>query len=517
MPIKIAIATAKLSDAARSCEVPVQLQIDADRTTQSIDLQELPREFLEALCTQDLSMKQREQIKFAMGDLSGELDKPLTTVRQLFGVLSALCDPTKPTLETKIGSRWYPVLFSQCSLNNGMFGGQICQIACGYQICEMQDTLQEAFSDSDFTDGKDRTTRIAKNARQILLESNLRPVTQEIMEVFEERQARADKIRRKTGLVLNGIGPALVRNEHLWGAPLREAPFGSEKNPRTVIIEPDLEINHQRGYFSNGRADVLELPFVRAFSLDLKKYVYSDVDDVKEHVFDISARDRLVLPEGMKTILNQLFETHQTQVFGDLFQGRHGGMVMLANGPSGVGKTLTAEVFAEFTRRPLYVLEMGELGTDLASVEKSLSLIFARAARWNAVLLFDEADVFLAKRQETDLERSAIVGVFLRLLDRYEGMFFLTTNRSEVIDPAFKSRITLKIDYPDLDASARRRVWNSMLAAAGLRAVDSLETAIAREMNGRQIRNQVRLLRALHKGEEIRQNDVLQTLTYLAD
>jgi hypothetical protein len=45
------------------------------------------------------------------------------------------------------------------------------------------------------------------------------------------------------------------------------------------------------------------------------------------------------------------------------------------------------------------------------------------------VLLIDEADVFLEKRTLTDVHRNALVSVFLRLLEYYEGILFLTTNR----------------------------------------------------------------------------------------
>ena len=50
-------------------------------------------------------------------------------------------------------------------------------------------------------------------------------------------------------------------------------------------------------------------------------------------------------------------------------------------------------------------------------------------ARWEAVLLLDEADVFLEARSTHDLERNKLVSIFLRVLEYYEGILFLTTNR----------------------------------------------------------------------------------------
>jgi SpoVK/Ycf46/Vps4 family AAA+-type ATPase len=237
---------------------------------------------------------------------------------------------------------------------------------------------------------------------------------------------------------------------------------------------------------------------VRVFSLDLKRYVYADVDDVREYDYDERALDKLYLPAEMRGVLQQVFTSAQRELFGDLIRGKHGGIVILACGSPGVGKTMTAEVYAEVTRRPLYVLEFGELGTRVEEIERNLDTIFARVVRWRAVLQFDECEIFLGRRGD-DLERSAIVGIFLRMLDYYEGLLFLTTNRAEVLDAAIRSRVMLRLEYPDLDAVARRQIWQSMFAAAGLSLREGTFADLAsHDMNGRQIRNLVRLTRIMH-------------------
>jgi AAA+ superfamily predicted ATPase len=89
------------------------------------------------------------------------------------------------------------------------------------------------------------------------------------------------------------------------------------------------------------------------------------------------------------------------------------------SGPPGVGKTLTAELIAEHLRRALMPVSAGELGTTAEAVEQRLPRIFKRAARWNAVLLLDEADVLLEQRSVQDIHRNALVYVFLRTLEYY--------------------------------------------------------------------------------------------------
>jgi len=284
-----------------------------------------------------------------------------------------------------------------------------------------------------------------------------------------------------------------------------------------VVLESDLETDQnqrQHNYFYRQQQNSIELPFVRAFSLNQKKYVYVDIEDCLEHSFDRTAVDRLVLPPKMEALLRKIFATNVELFFSDLIAGKSGGMVVLANGGTGVGKTLTAEAFAEFTERPLYTMEMGELGTSLKAVEENLQRIFMRATRWNAVLLFDEADIFMHKRDD-NLERSAIVGVFLRLLDYYKGLLFLTSNRAEVIDDAFKSRITLKLDYPELDAASRKLIWTTMLTLAKFDCEHiNLDKVAEEKLNGRQIRNMTRMLKVLHPDDTPKTEDVLQVCEF---
>ena len=113
-------------------------------------------------------------------------------------------------------------------------------------------------------------------------------------------------------------------------------------------------------------------------------------------------------------------------------------------------------------------------------------------AKWNAVLLLDECDVFLEARSTHDLERNKLVSIFLRVLEYYEGILFLTTNRLSNIDPAFQSRIHVSLSYPDLTVDSRRHIWEGFLRALereGEFTEKDLEELAMVELNGRQIKN----------------------------
>ncbi len=84
-------------------------------------------------------------------------------------------------------------------------------------------------------------------------------------------------------------------------------------------------------------------------------------------------------------------------------------MVMLLDGPPGVGKTLTAESVAEAMQAPLYTMSAGEMGTQPNTVEKRLSDILQMATMWGAILLIDEADIFMEQRSANELTRNELV------------------------------------------------------------------------------------------------------------
>ena len=169
---------------------------------------------------------------------------------------------------------------------------------------------------------------------------------------------------------------------------------------------------------------------------------------------------------------------------------------ILLHGDLGVGKTLTAEAIAELLHRPLYSVAVGELGTDTAQLEKSLRQILDVAQIWNAVVLIDEADIFLEKRTSGDILRNAMVGIFLRLLEYHQGVLFLTTNRVTEFDSAFHSRISVALKYGALTRDAREKIWTNLLLAARIDGLDPV-TLSETEINGRQIKNTIRLAQGL--------------------
>lgn len=232
-----------------------------------------------------------------------------------------------------------------------------------------------------------------------------------------------------------------------------------------------------------------------------------------EHIRDIqwnkeTFEHRLVLQEEKKELIKALVTVHidkSHSVKTDFMEGKGEGLIILLHGGPGTGKTLTAESIAELVERPLYRVTCGDIGTDPESVEKYLESVLFIGSTWGCVVLLDEADVFLEERTKMDLQRNALVSVFLRVLEYYDGILVLTTNRIGTFDEAFKSRVQLALHYPPLGLDDRWQVWRNFMTSLSegdkeLKLDDiskKLDILARHTLNGRQIRNTINTARQL--------------------
>ena len=508
----VALNTDVLKKALEAYSKKVSVAIKAGTKTTTVPFTDENKDLLEFL--QDnipLSAVQRTKINSWLVGPVKLSEVEASSVKELFRKVDAVNLSKEPQFEIEIAGKWYPVMVSFNKRTSWM-GDEYINLGINAQIGSLQFSKYHYLGGWLFKDSNDMPAK--KHINEILRQYGLRVASPESVAKAKELNLKVIELESQANTVVDVTGVGLTYHEW-WG--WSDMMVGWKTSPATAIVEPQLEDEYARENYDQEH-NLWRLPFVRVFSLKHKDYIYVDVDSVTPHKFHPESKNKIVLPGKMMRALDSIFNAQQENLFGDIFHGRHGGIVVLANGPSGVGKTLTAEVFAEHQKRPLYSMEMGEIGTSLTNVEENLQKIFARAKKWNAVLLFDEADIFLSERVASDLERSAIVGVFLRLLDYYEGTFFLTTNRGEGIDKAFKSRVTLYLDYPELSPSVRQAIWTNMIAASGLKVTeDTPWVRIAEEkLNGRQIRNQVRLLKLMYPEGNVKTSDIMQSLEFAA-
>ncbi|KAH8929567.1 P-loop containing nucleoside triphosphate hydrolase protein [Atractiella rhizophila] len=272
-------------------------------------------------------------------------------------------------------------------------------------------------------------------------------------------------------------------------------------------------------------------PSVYGFSFALKEWGEMKLDGFTPVVFNKDIYDHLTIDPSHKKMIRALIQSNQSSLITDVVSGKGGGCIFVLHGPPGTGKTLTAESIAELLERPLYIISSGQLGTQAYDLEQTLRDCLQVAEQWKAVLLIDEADVFLEARSEHEMNRNALVAVFLRVLEYFQGVMILTTNRVKQFDPAFLSRISCALKYPSLDQEQRMVIWRKFLTLAGAEVEDrivklepngytngtltptnegtkkprisfkELKALSERSLNGRQIKNITRTAQALALSE----------------
>jgi hypothetical protein len=227
------------------------------------------------------------------------------------------------------------------------------------------------------------------------------------------------------------------------------------------VIEPGDEDSDEPA----APLDIPVHPVVPVFDLKRHMRIRVHVGNLVAYEYDTKLGEKLVLPKESRDLIEILLQSKGD--FKDIIKSKGGGAIILSAGPPGVGKTLTAEVFAEVEGRPLYSVQASQLGTNEEDLEQELLKVFARSARWNAILLLDEADVYVAARGH-DLQQNAIVGVFLRVLEYYHGVLFLTTNRADLVDDAISSRCVARLDYGIPSQADQAKIWRILADVAGL-------------------------------------------------
>lgn len=184
--------------------------------------------------------------------------------------------------------------------------------------------------------------------------------------------------------------------------------------------------------------------------------------------------DDLVLPEKTRAALDDfLFEARERVRFWEdaaarrLFP-RGTGLVALMTGPPGTGKTMAAQVIAAELELDLFRIDLATcVSKYIGETAKNLRRIFLRAAEMNAVVLFDEADALFTKRTDVkdahDRYANTDTNYLLQLIEDYEGVALLATNKRQNIDTAFVRRIRYLFEFQRPAATERRAIWRKLV------------------------------------------------------
>lgn len=212
-----------------------------------------------------------------------------------------------------------------------------------------------------------------------------------------------------------------------------------------------------------GEGRFIDLPRhhdVLVYDLASHEDFWISTNNIETYVYRPELKNKMILPKEQADLLD-ILSTDTDLLTGDIVEGKAAGNIILCKGKPGVGKTLTAEIYSEVCEKPLYSVHAGVLGTTASTIAKNLREVLQRAQRWDCILLIDEADVFVAERG-TNVEQNAIVAEFLRTLESFRSLMFMTTNRPNDIDDAIVSRCAAVIAYALPDSTLRAQIWKVM-------------------------------------------------------
>ncbi|KAF4338471.1 P-loop containing protein [Fusarium beomiforme] len=287
-----------------------------------------------------------------------------------------------------------------------------------------------------------------------------------------------------------GISSAMYTHEDGSKASISDGHRDYEK-----VRDPENEKGEDDPDRLTDEEAMLTVSTVNCFSIERKVWRNAEIDHLVDIEWNTQAFDKLVLDDAENRLLVRFVgatKNGQLQYFDDFVFGKGKGLVMLLCGPPGM---------------------------DPKKLEGNLKTALDRCARWDAILLLDEADLFLEKRTSSNLAQNEMTIIFLRLLEYYQGVMILTTNRYPAIDPAFESRIDLSFVFQDLEPASRAKIWYNFLireSKALAEDSDAIAKLASMPLNGRQIKSAAKTARILAASENLPlATDHLQTVVFM--
>jgi SpoVK/Ycf46/Vps4 family AAA+-type ATPase len=336
-----------------------------------------------------------------------------------------------------------------------------------------------------------RTASTRKHADRWLTQRNFSAFVVDAAQISDAREFDArwtrDSLLHAAALIVEGE-PATV-NAVLQAAQYPHVVVGAATPERPAIDEPKIDreavwrealgsgakrmngkLSHLARQF---RLDEAEIHLAAASTEPwqaAREIARRDLDGLAMRIDSRATWNDLILPPATEAMLREVTAQtrHRHRVYEEWGMGsrsRRGlGIAALFHGPSGTGKTLTAEVIANELQVDLYHVDLSQIVSKyIGETEKNLEKIFTAAERAVALLLFDEADALFGKRSEIrdahDRYANIEVGYLLQRIEAYDGLVILTTNLKGSLDSAFLRRFRFVVSFPFPDTEDRRRLW----------------------------------------------------------
>ncbi len=279
--------------------------------------------------------------------------------------------------------------------------------------------------------------------------------------------ATAPRLSR-AGLHLEVARPTPAEQRDLWQTLLQDK---AGAIPNALSGQFDLDVATLHGIAQSGLSETGdEAELGRVLWGKCRQSVRPSLDNLAQRL-DLKAKwGDLVLPRAERQQLQQIArQVGQRSTVYDEWgfrakMNRGLGLSALFYGESGTGKTMAAEVIANYLRLDLYRIDLSAVVSKyIGETEKNLRRLFDEAERGGAVLFFDEADALFGKRSEVkdshDRYANIEINYLLQRMESYGGLAILATNQKSALDPAFVRRLRFIVNFPFPTAVDRRRLW----------------------------------------------------------
>jgi hypothetical protein len=253
-------------------------------------------------------------------------------------------------------------------------------------INEYEEDIDLFSDENDDDDDESESKKIKKDKKEdkyrlttILAKKNISLITKSDISIYQEQLKETKRIMKNTGEVYTceGLGFVIQDNKNRYESwkNINEEDKTSKLCIDTVSQKKSTSsVSNKR---TNQTYDVPLAPYLVTYNLSSYNYCVVHVSALKKYEYDKNLINKLVLSEKKKKILSSLISEKNT--FSDIITGKSGGIIILCYGLSGLGKTLTAEIYSELIGKPLYSIQSSQLGINVDEIEKNLNKILYRA------------------------------------------------------------------------------------------------------------------------------------------
>ncbi|KAJ8583782.1 hypothetical protein M405DRAFT_884672 [Rhizopogon salebrosus TDB-379] len=270
------------------------------------------------------------------------------------------------------------------------------------------------------------------------------------------------KVTERGRLYLSYCGLGVVYAEYYDSTRMQDQLKCSDSNVkarvRRVMIDP-LGFHHaQRGYNPNQRRPlpdnaeeyIARLPYwIGGYDLETHEWQRFPISDLTPIEYDEMVWRNLIMDDNTKDLIEALVDS-TGQSLGASYSGQLSkGKNVLLIGPLGTGRMTTVHAVCNLLKRPLLTISAYDIGSGTDLIAHWMSL----AVTWNAVIVVKDADVYLKSANITDREH---INATLRQLEGDDCITFWVTSGC---DEEFLNSFCAVINFPELNATARRRLW----------------------------------------------------------